>query len=203
MKKHLLLIALFITSTIIVKAQAREDRIEISEAQRLVLSIELSYSSKVVEDALSQKIKDAGLKTKNSKGFTLIEGGKFLDVTPDIMDYFFKVESKDKVKSVLYVGISKGNSNFITGDTDAKIWENSKAFLNQFVNYLYQYQLGLDIAAQDKIAKDAEKALEKSIKEGEDLAKKTEENKKDQENKKADLEKQKAVLNELNAKRVK
>lgn len=205
MRKSILLIALFITTTIIAQSQAREDRIELIDAQRLVLSIELSYPSKTVSDALDQKLKDERIKTKSSKGFIISEGAKFLDVTPDMMDYYFKVETKekDKEKSILYFGISKGNTNFITGETDPKIWESGKTFLNRFVTYVYQYKLGLDISAQEKVIKDAEKALEKSVKEGEDLAKKAEENKKDQESKKADVEKQKALLNDLNNKKVK
>lgn len=204
MKKQILLSLLFIATTVIVgRSQAREDRIEILDVQRLVLSIELNYPSKTVSDALSEKLKDNKLKTKSSKGFTIAEAAKFLDVSPDILDYYFKVESKDKEKSVLYLGISKGNANFINDESDPKIWANGKAFLNQFTTYTFQYKLGLDIAAQDKLVKDADKAYEKSVKEGEDLAKKTEENKKDQENKKADAEKQKKLLEELNTKKVK
>lgn len=181
-------------------AQApREDRMDIADAPRAVLSIELNYTSKTVDDALSQKFKEEKIKTKTSKGITLSEGTKITAITPDIMDYFFKVESKDKTKAVLFLGISKGNNNFVTPESDAKVWEGGKTFLTEFVGYLDQYQLSLDIAAQEKVIKDAEKALEKSVKEGEDLSKKLEENKKDQETKKADLQKQNELLNQLKA----
>jgi hypothetical protein len=179
----------------------REDRMEIEDASRTVLSIELSYTSKTVDDALSQKLKEEKIKTKTAKGFTLSEGSKITTITPDLMDYFFKVESKDKTKAVLFLGISKGNNNFITPESDPKIWEGGKTFLNEFVGYLDQYQLSLDIAAQEKVVKDAEKALEKSVKEGEDLSKKLEENKKDQEAKRADLQKQSELLNQLKSRK--
>lgn len=204
MKKQILLcLFLLATSAFVVSSQAREDRIEILEVQRLVLSIELNYPSKTVSDALDEKLKENKIKTKSSKGFTIAEASKFLDVSADVLDYYFKVESKDKEKCVLYLGISKGNTNFINDESDPKIWANAKEFLNKFTTYTYQYKLGLDITAQDKVVKDAEKAYEKSVKEGEELAKKTEENKKDQETKKADVENQKKLLEELNAKKVK
>lgn len=203
MKKGVFLSVVLFVACLVARGQAREDRVEILDASRLVLSIELAYPSKTIEAALDQRLKDDKIKTKSSKGFTLAEGAKLLAITPDLMDYYFKVESKDKEKAVLYVGISKGNTNFITGDTDGKIWDGGKAFLNQFVTYVYQYKLGLDISAQEKVVKDAEKALEKAVKEGEDLTKKLEDNKKDQENKKADLEKQNALLSDLNGKKVK
>lgn len=203
MKKQLLILALSITSVFAVSAQStpREDRADILEASRVVLSIELNFTSKTVGDALAEKLKSAGLKTKSSKGWTLAEGSKFLDVSAENLDYFFKVESKDKTKSVLYLGLSKGYTNFITPESDPKAWEGGKSFLTAFVNYVDQYQLSLDIAAQDKVVKDAEKAYEKSVKDGEDLAKKLEENKKDQELKKADVEKHKGHLQTLHAKK--
>jgi hypothetical protein len=203
MKKHFLLIVILIASTFIVNAQAREDRTSILDTERAVLSIELNYSSKTVSDALAQKLKDAGIKTKSSKGFTIAEGAKFLEVSPENLDYFFKVESKDKTKSIVYLGFSKGYTNFITPESDSKTWAAAKTFLNDLVKYNDQYQLGLDIAAQEKVVKDSEKALEKSVKDGDDLTKKLEENKKDQETKKADVEKQKALLGDLNGKKSK
>lgn len=202
MKKQCILFAMALVAAFTARAQAREDRLEIAEASRAVLSIELNFSSKTVGDALDQKLKDSGVKTKSSKGLTLAEGARFLEISPENLDYYFKVESgKDKSKSVVYVGFSKGYTNFITPESDAKTWETAKAFLNNLVNYVDQYQLGLDIIAQDKVVKEAEKAVEKSIKEGEELAKKLEENKKDQETKKADLEKNKATLATLQSKK--
>lgn len=202
MKKQFILFALAVVAAFTARAQAREDRMDISDASRAVLSMEVNYTSKTVSDALAQKLKDSGLKTKSSKGLTVAEGSRFLEVSPENLDYYFKVESgKDKSKSVIYVGFSKGYTNFITPESDAKTWDGGKSFLAGMVGYLDQYQLGLDIAAQDKVVKDAEKAMDKSIKEGEDLTKKLEENKKDQEAKKADLEKQKATLTALQGKK--
>jgi len=203
MKRHFLLIALLVTSTLLVKSQAREDRTSILDAERAVLSIELNYTSKLVSDALDQKLKESGVKTKSSKGYTIAEGAKFLEVSPENLDYYFKVESKDKTKSIVYLGFSKGYGNFITPESDPKTWETAKTFLNGLIKYHEQYQLALDIVVQDKVVKESEKAWEKSIKDGDDLTKKLEENKKDQEAKKADVEKQKALLGDLNGKKSK
>lgn len=201
MKKHIFFLALLVAGTVSVHAQAREDRMDIADASRAVLSIEANYPSKTVSDALTQKLKEAGLKTKSSKGLTIAEGAKFLEVSPENLDYYFKVESKDKAKTVIYLGFSKGYTNFVTPESDPKTWEGGKAFLAKFLTYLDQYQLGLDIATQDKLVKDSEKALDKSVKEGEDLTKKLEDNKKDQEAKKAELEKQKGILGSLQSKK--
>jgi len=200
MKKVIITLIFPALSVSFLFAQApREDRMEIADAPRAVLSIELNNTSKNVSDALSQKFKEEKIKTKTSKGITLSEGTIIATITSDMMDYFFKVESKDKTKAVLFLGISKGNNNFITPESDAKVWEGGKIFLTEFVDYLDQYQLSLDIAAQEKVIKDAEKALEKSVKEGEDLAKKLDENKKDLEAKKSDLQKQNDLLNQFKA----
>lgn len=201
MKKHIFFLALLVAGMVSVHAQAREDRMDIADASRAVLSIEANYPSKTVSDALTQKLKEAGLKTKSSKGLTIAEGAKFLEVSPENHDYYFKVESKDKAKTVIYLGFSKGYTNFVTPESDPKTWEGGKAFLAKFLTYLDQYQLGLDIATQDKLVKDSEKALDKSVKEGEDLTKKLEDNKKDQEAKKAELEKQKGILGSLQSKK--
>ena len=201
MKKKILFLAVCISSAVFASAQAREDKADIMDASRSVLSIELKFTSKTVSDALTQKLKEASLKTKSSKGYTIAEGAKFLDISPENLDYYFKVESKDKTASILYLGFSKGYTNFVTPESDAKVWTSGKEFLNNFITYMEKYQLELDIAAQDKIVKDAEKAYEKAIKEGEDLAKKVAENAKDQETKKAELQKHKETLEQLNLKK--
>jgi len=171
---------------------------------RPAVQITIKNSPKTTQEALDNKLKAEGLKSsKNVKGWSLYEGALLSRISDTKMDYYFKVEQngKNKEESLVYVSMSKGYGNFVDANSDRDLIEKAKAFLNGFVADVSAHQLSLDIAAQTKVAEEAAKAHEKSVKDGEDLAKKLEENKQDQANKKAEMEKQRAALDALKARK--
>lgn len=185
-------------------SQAMEANAEIDKTMRPAVQITIKNTPKTTQEALDNKLKAEGLKgAKSVKGWSLYEGALFSKISDTKMDYYFKVEQNGKIKeeSLVYISMSKGYGNFVDGNADRDLIEKAKGFLNSFVADVSAHQLGLDIAAQTKIAEDAVKAHEKSVKDGEDLAKKLEENKQDQANKKAEMEKQRAALDALKARK--
>jgi len=185
-------------------SQAMEANAEIDKTMRPAVQITIRNSPKTTQDALDSKLKSEGLKSsKNVKGWSLYEGALLSKVSDTKMDYYFKVEQngKNKEESLVYLSLSKGYGNFVDSNSDRDLIEKAKGFLNNFVSDVSAHQLGLDIAAQTKVTDDATKAYDKSVKDGEDLAKKVEENKSDQANKKAEMEKQRAALEALKARK--
>lgn len=176
-------------------AQVREDKINVLDAERLGLRIEMNYDSKIVSSALADKLKEAGIKTKSSKGFVTASGVKLVDISPELMDYYFKVESIDKKRSVLYLAISKGYSNFIDPAVNQYAWDNAKTFLEGMVAYAARYQLQADAKTMEKTVSTAQKNYDKSVKDykkQEDALAKSRKSMEDAQgeltNKKADLE---------------
>ncbi|MBL0911393.1 MAG: hypothetical protein IBJ09_03390 [Bacteroidia bacterium] len=185
-------------------SQAMEANAEIDKTMRPAVQITIKNNPKTTQEALDSKLKAEGLKgSKNVKGWSLYEGALFSKISDTKMDYYFKVEQNGKIKeeSLVYISMSKGYGNFVDGNADRDLIEKAKGFLNSFVADVSAHQLTLDIAAQTKIAEEAVKAHDKSVKDGEDLAKKLEENKQDQANKKAEMEKQRAALEALKARK--
>ncbi|MGQ3015256.1 MAG: hypothetical protein ACT6QS_16205 [Flavobacteriales bacterium] len=185
-------------------SQAMEANAEIDKTMRPAVQITIKNTPKTTQEALDNKLKAEGLKgAKSVKGWSLYEGALFSKISDTKMDYYFKVEQNGKIKeeSLVYISMSKGYGNFVDGNADRDLIEKAKGFLNSFVADVSAHQLSLDIAAQTKIMEDAVKAHEKSVKDGEDLAKKLEENKQDQANKKAEMEKQRSALDALKARK--
>lgn len=109
----------------------REVRLNILDADRFALNIEIGQESKIVEDAWSQKASELKIKGKTSKGLLVYEGTKVLDIHYEAIDLYVKIDKIDKVKSNFTIAISKGAGNFI-GDDERKIVDNAKVFLHIF-----------------------------------------------------------------------
>lgn len=151
---------LWVTAT----AQVREDKITILGGERLCLRMDMDYDAKLLSTALNDKLKQAGIKTKSSKDFTEATGAKLLEISPDLMDYYFRVSSIDKKRSVLYLGISKGYTNFVDPTTNPQVWENGKQFLLNMVGFAAKYQMQADAKEMEKTVKTAQKGYDKSVK---------------------------------------
>lgn len=164
MKKIITLLLFASGISSMASAQVREDKINVLDAERLGLRIEMNYDVKIVSSALSDKLKDAGIKTKSSKGFVTASGVKLIDISPELMDYYFKVESVDKKRSILYLVISKGYSNFIDPVANPSVWDNAKMFMENMVSYAARYQLQADAKTMEKTVSSAQKNYDKSVK---------------------------------------
>lgn len=178
------------------------------------ITITCEGQAKNVETVMKKKFKEAKGKNTSTKGWSGVTGAVWSELSPKTLDYFFKVEKAGNDQSTIKVMISHGNDNFISSKEDAQAMNNCKTMLEGMVSEIRLYELGLAIAAQEKVVEGAEKDLEKLVKEGEDLVKdqgkleeELAENKKDQETNKGDqeaqkkeIETQKKLLQELQAK---
>jgi len=201
MKKMLL--ALFVACGIsqFAAAQVLEDKVVILEAQRSALRLELNHNTKDVQGALNDRLSKQGLKAKTSKGFTTLTGAKLLEISPDLLDYYFKVEKLDKNRSALYLSISKGYSNFIDPANNAPIWDNAINFVGKMTYHTSNYLLANNAKNMEKELEKAQKDYDKSVKslkKQEEALEKSrkdmEQTQKDIENKRNELEKTKRSL---------
>jgi hypothetical protein len=184
-----------------VNAQVREDKIIILESQRSVLRLELNYNSKLVQAAVLEKLGSQSIKAKPSKGFIIAKESKFLDVTPDLLDYYFKVEAVDKKRTALFLGISKGYSNFIDPASNPALWENASRFMESMADYTANLQAKDEAKAMEKDLSSAQKEYDKnvkSLKKQEEALEKSrkelESSQKSLENKKLELDKARSLL---------
>lgn len=196
MKAFKLVILFVFISITTISAQVRETRMSVLDADRMAHSLEFKYESKILADAWEKKMKEMKLKGKTVKGVSTYESITFPDIHFEKIDLYVKIDKLDKERSVITLTVSKGYGNFLTAE-DAKIADNVKAFLTNFIEYVDQYKLQLDIAEQEKTIEKSTKDHEKLIDEGKKLTEQLEKNKTEQENKVKELEALKKALEEM------
>ncbi len=195
----IVLLAIVIATLNAFSQNVREVRMNILDAERFALNIEIGQESKIVEDAWNQKSSELKIKSKTSKGLLVYEGIKILDIHFEAIDLYVKIDKIDKVKSNFTIAISKGAGNFI-GEDERKIVDNAKGFLTHFSAYCDQYKLKLDIKELEDQIKKAQKEQEKLVEEGKKLEQQLEKNKVDQETKTKEIQTLQSGLEQLRSK---
>lgn len=163
MKKGMLL-AVTMCFVGLLNAQVRDDKMLIQSAEQPALRLETDHDAKMVTTALMKRLKDSNIKTSSSKGIITATGVKMIEITPDLMDYYFKVEPIDKKRSVLLLSISKGYTNFVDQSVNGQIWDNAKAYLLSYNETFRKHRHMLDAEAMKKEVSSLEKAYDKTVK---------------------------------------
>lgn len=164
MKKYGMALAMMVGFGMSVSAQVREDKNTILGTEHTALRIDMNYDAKLLSTALNDKLKEAGVKYKSSKGLITATGVQIIEISPDVQDYYFKVGAVDKKHSVLYLSISKGYTNFIDPAANPTVWENAKQFLNHMVIFAARYQMQTDAKTMEKTVSSAQKDYDKTVK---------------------------------------
>lgn len=202
-----------------VAAQSTVTSVSYNKKNQPGLVLELPYSESVSEDFIVSNLKKTGYdaetkgklfwKQNKLNGFYIFKDVRLqgLDHTVDL---YFKVDQKgkkSKEESVIYMLVGRGEDYFIPSSDD-RVYDAAKRFMNMFIEEAAAYKLDLDIAAQEKTVKSAEKKLsdlssdEKSmIKKIEQLEKDLKKNKEDQESQARLIEEEKKKLDELRQKK--
>ena len=218
MKRYFVLIILFIALKNEVFAQSYPGNVSYNKVDQPALVLQLPHEEDIAEDFILDNLKKTGydVETKGKlfwkknklDGFYIFKG-VMLQGANTPLDLYFKVDEqgkKSKNASTVYMLSSKGGENFISA-TDSFAYEASKKFLNNFVSESAAYKLNLDVDAQEKAVKDAEKKLSKMMEDEKDMEKKIEElqrdikkNKEDQVNQQQNIETERKKLADLKAK---
>lgn len=202
-----LVIALFINH--FAKAQAEITVIDYQKKQQPVASFELPYSVNVVEDAIKDKMKRAGYKPNESKGFITFTGVKD-SVSGKEIDMVYKVERKSRKEkdiSIVYLFAQGTNADMTKTGIGADI-ESMKTNLNNFRSHVEAYSLEQQINDQESEVKKAEKKMESLQDEQKKLEKKKKSleddianNQKSQESQKSEITNQQKILEVLKSHR--
>lgn len=172
--KALSIVTLSIAAQTSFAQNAREASVKFMKGQQNAIVADYDLPKEVVEEALKQRLDKEGLGKKGSeKGFSAYKGTTWVNISPDKMDVYTKVEGKGD-KSTITLLASKGYDNFVTTATDADKVQKLEAFLNDFIKDARAYQLRLAIAAQEEIVKKAEKDQKNTADDGDKLVKEKE-----------------------------
>ena len=176
-----------------------ESRMNVLESDRMGHIVIFNFEQKILQDAWNKKCEEFKIKSKPSKGLDVYTTVLVPDIHFEPVDIYVSIVKVDKTKSSISLAVSKGTTNFITTE-DTKIVENIKKFLTQFITYVEQYKLGLDIKAQEDLIKANQKAYDKLVEDGKKFQKQLDDNKIEQENKTKELQALNKSLEDLKLK---
>jgi hypothetical protein len=221
MKKQYMLIMVLATSIITARAQSSYTTIQYNKSMQPALVLELPNTTNDVEGTILQKLKQIGYnpetqghlfwKKNTIDGFYVFNNVVLPSLSTQKLDMYFKVVQKNKEEkdnSTLYLLVSSGNENFASPEGDSTLWNDSKMFLNSFVEKTTAYSLEQDITAQENTVKDSQKKLATMQKDEKDLAEKIKKyqddlsnNQNNQKDQQLDIDNQQKLLESLISKR--
>ncbi len=194
-----------------VRAQFSEGTVAYNKQDRPALKAELNYSPGVVKDVILEDMKYRGfLKSSESKGFRMFPGIIFEQISPEPIDLYLKFDDvkKQKDKTIVYLLMSTGSDNFISGSSYPERFAGARTYLESLAPKFEARQLEINITAQEAVVKKAEKAYNSLIGTGESLQSKKKDleesiakNQQAQEAQKAALQKERDLLETLKKQR--
>jgi hypothetical protein len=192
-------------------SQARINNADFQKNNVSSIEIEIPYSTQIVAGAIEEKMQKAGYKGKESKGYILYREAKVSEFGNQAYDLYLKTEKKskkEKENSIVTLLISTGLEQFVKLDAQATVLNEGKKFLDSLVPAVQDYDLSLQITAQETEIKNVEKKLTALQENGQSLQKKKEklekeieENKQKTEEQQSEIAKQKQIGVTLKSKR--
>jgi hypothetical protein len=186
--KRLILLGVGLLLITAAQAQTSSTTIQYNKSMQPAHRLDLSNNVDDVEATILNKLKQNGYKPetdgrlfwKKSKidGFYEFNNIIIPTISNQKLDMYFKVVQKnaeEKNSSIIYLLVSTGNENFSSPDRDTALWNNTKVFLDQFVENTVVYKLEQDIKKQEDVIARSKKeltTLQKGEKELEDRIKK-------------------------------
>jgi hypothetical protein len=189
-------------------SQSGETKVEYHKSDKVAATIELPYSSEIVEDAIKEYMGKKGGKSDHVKSYDVYRNARLSETDAEIVDVHFKVDRKltrDRETSVIYLLIGRPGENVGARTTDDRFKVNdAKELLNTMAPYIDAYNLDVQIKKQEEVVKKSEKRLlnlkddqydlEKRLK---TLQEKINQNKNDQLLQNEELSRQKDALNAI------
>ena len=207
----------FLSSSFLLHAQARQDKIEYNKEKQACLAIDYNYPPDAVENALRSKLSKLGYTGREEKGmfnkdkgFRVYKETTLNEISPDKYDYVINIERKSRKEvdeTVLHLIIFKDDVNALSKLSSDELGK-VKSFLNNLLPEVEASNLEILISAQLLAVGKAEKKLKtlqedsiliqsKMKKLREDLDK----NMKEQEGQQKEIENQKKALDALKGRR--
>lgn len=132
MRKAIYTIVVALLCPFITMAQhVKEGKVKVGKTSMIGFIATSKYDRTQVEEAIAQKLTDAGVKKhKKKKKFFRYKEISIPELSPAKIDVYYRVASRKKHKSRIYWVISKGYDNYITSATDASAADNVTRFLS-------------------------------------------------------------------------
>lgn len=142
------------------KSQTRFGMAEFNKKEVPAVIGEIPYEEDVVKDAIDKNFEKKGYKGKKVKGFVLYSAVMLPEIGTEPYDIYVLVDRKsrqEKGTSIVTFLISKGFENFANDVDDASLIGNTRTYLTNLRTVVADYDLELQITAQEEVLRKAEK----------------------------------------------
>ena len=166
MKRQYMLLIVLAISIISARAQSSSTTIQFKNSMQPALVLELPNTATEVEGTILQKLKQIGYnpeteghlfwKKNKVDGFYFFDNVRLPSLSTQELDLYFKVLQKnneEKGNSTLYLLVGSGNGTFASPVVDTLLWNNTRMFLNSFLEKTTAYSLEQDIIHQESVIK--------------------------------------------------
>jgi hypothetical protein len=193
-------------------SQSTTGKIEYQKGDKISATLELPYSSDIVQGGIREYLSKKSTKSDRSKGFDIYRYVKLNADDAELSDVHVKVVSKGSRKdpqSVVYLLLGRPGENvgLRTPDDNLKN-DEAKTLLNDLVPAIEAYKLETDIKEQEDMVSKQEKKLGTLVEDQKDMEKKVktlqdkiEQNKADQKKQSDEAARQHTLLENLRGKR--
>ena len=170
---YAILVTTFLCTTSLAQPKAIEGVAEIQGKKVPAAVIEFPYPPETVETALTDKLAEKGFKANKAKDYQLFRSVP-VGSGRNIFDMYVKTERKSRKQkdaSVVYIVLAKPNE-MVSARTpgDRHGVGDGKEFLNDFTPYLEDFNLKLEIMAQEDNIRKLEKKYSELLTDSTDLS---------------------------------
>lgn len=178
MKKLIFLLVLLVVSSVSFSQKIKVEGVEenVNGVPRKGLGVVVELDEKFVKKLWEKKLKEFG-KVDNSKGYFYVNGGNMKGVSSSPVNIISGIKSSKSGHMVWYA-IDLGDS-YVTTDNKKGSYRDAEQILKDFAIQCYTEDINNQIEDAQKALDKTIKEKEKKVKEGDNLVKDVEDNKKD------------------------
>ncbi len=174
MKKLLLLLIsyLFITTSF---AQSRYTMVQFNKKDIPGVIVEVPFVESTVRDAIDKNFEKLGYKSRKQKDYLVYSGVIMPEFENEPYDIYVLVERKSRqekeISNVTFL-MSKGFENFMDDREENRLFDKTKNYMNGLRTLAADYDLELQIEAQEEVIKKALRKFNNYVEDSVSLAKK-------------------------------
>ena len=175
--------------------------------------VELPFVESTVREAIDKNFEKLGYKSRKQKDYLVYNGVNMPEFGNELYDIYVLVERKSRqekeISNVTFL-MSKGFENFVDDREENRLLDKTKTYMNELRTLAADYDLELQIAAQEEVLRKVAKKLDNYVEDSVSLVKKKRrieddivQNKSNISSQKIDSYRQKQILDILMSKRKK
>ncbi len=137
--------------------------------------VEVPFVESTVREAIDKNFEKLGYKSRKQKDYLVYNGVNMPEFGNELYDIYVLVERKSRqekeISNVTFL-MSKGFENFVDDREENRLLDKTKTYMNELRTLAADYDLELQIAAQEEVLRKVAKKLDNYVEDSVSLVKK-------------------------------